>query len=138
MFPGQTLQPSTSAIAAAAASDEKELDAEQKSHTILESRLNVPNTLYKFFFDQTVGAALNTVMFSFVIAGFRGADYKQAVQMTKQDFWPLIQAGWKLWPAVSAINYTLVKTVEGRTLVGNLAGMGWGIYLSLMSGAARE
>lgn len=137
-FPGFTVQPSTSAIAAAAASDEKELDAEQKSNKIVESRLNVANTLYKFVLDQTVGAALNTVMFSFVIAGFQGADFNQAVQITKQDFWPLVQAGWKLWPAVSALNYTLVKTVEGRTLVGSLAGMGWSIYLSLMAGAARD
>ena len=68
-----------------------------------------------------------------MLAGFKGANWEQAIQIARQDFWPLMSAGWKLWPAVSAINYVFVKSVEGRTLVGSLAGMGWGVYLSLVS-----
>lgn len=50
------------------------------------------------------------------------------------DFWPMIFAGWKLWPIVSLVNYTFIKTVAGRNLLGSLAGMVWGIYLSLIAG----
>jgi protein Mpv17 len=44
-----------------------------------------------------------------------------------------MSAGWKLWPLVSAVNYTLVKSVEGRSFLGSVVGMGWGVYLSLVS-----
>lgn len=39
-------------------------------------------------------------------------------------------AGYKLWPAVSLISFTLVP-VERRTLVGSLVGFGWGVFLAL-------
>lgn len=59
---------------------------------------------------------------------------QQAVDAAGIEFWPIMKAGWKLWPAVSAVNYTAVRSVEGRSLVGSVAGMGWGVYLSLVSG----
>jgi protein Mpv17 len=133
-FPSTYLVPSTSAISAAASSNEKELDREQKSDEILEAKLSIPNTIIKFTLDQTIGAAVNTLLFSLVFAGFRGADMAQATQIAKQDFWGLMSAGWKLWPLVSAINFTLVKSVQTRNLVGSLAGMGWNVYLSLVAG----
>lgn len=40
----------------------------------------------------------------------------------------------KLWPAVSLVNFTLVKSVQGRNLVGALAGVAWGVYISLAMG----
>jgi len=134
VFPGQTVQPSKSAIKAAATNDEKELDREQASHELVESKLHIPNTAIKFVLDQTVGAALNTLAFILAMAAFKGANWNQALQLARQDFWPLIFAGWKLWPLISFVNYTLVKTVQTRTLIGSLAGMGWGIYLSLVAG----
>lgn len=133
-FPSTHLVPSTSAISAAASSNEKELDREQKSHEILEPKLSFPNTIIKFTLDQTVGAGVNTLLFSLVFAGFGGANTEQAVQICKQDFWGLMSAGWKLWPLVSAINFTAVKSVQTRNLVGSLAGMAWNIYLSLIAG----
>ena len=59
---------------------------------------------------------------------------KKAVEVARTEFWPLMKAGWKLWPLVSVLNFTIVKTVEARNLVGSLAGMVWGIYLSLVKG----
>ncbi|KAK6075786.1 Mpv17/PMP22 family protein [Seiridium cupressi] len=50
------------------------------------------------------------------------------------DFWPMVFAGWKLWPIVSLVNFAFVKTITGRNLLGSLAGVGWGIYLSLVAG----
>lgn len=54
--------------------------------------------------------------------------------IARQDFWGLMKAGWKLWPAVSMLNFTVVRSVTARQLVGNLAGMGWNVYLSLVAG----
>jgi len=81
---------------------------------------------------------VNNFMFSLVFAGFQGADFQQAIQISRQDFWGLLSAGWKLWPAVSLINFTVVKSVEKRNLVGALAGMVWNIYLSLVTGGSSE
>ena len=47
-----------------------------------------------------------------------------------QQTWPIMSAGYKFWPAVSLICFTLVP-VERRTLVGSLVGFGWGVYLAL-------
>jgi type VI protein secretion system component VasK len=50
------------------------------------------------------------------------------------EFWGLVKAGWRFWPLVSLVNYVFLTSVEARSLVGALAGLGWGIYLSLMTG----
>ncbi|KAG4438004.1 hypothetical protein IFR05_006505 [Cadophora sp. M221] len=97
-FPAHYLVPSDSAIAAAAKNDEKELDREEKTHTLLESKLSIKNTLVKFLLDQTISASVNTILFSLVFAGFRGAGYMEAMEVAKEEFWPLMQAGWTLWP----------------------------------------
>ncbi|KAG0651349.1 hypothetical protein D0Z07_1794 [Hyphodiscus hymeniophilus] len=133
-FPSTYLVPSTTALKAAASSDEKELDREEKTHEILEAKLSIRNTIVKLLMDQTIGAAVNTLLFSLVFAGFRGTTLEQATQIAKQDFRGLMTAAWKLWPMVSAVNFTLIKSVETRNLVGSLAGMGWNIYLSLCAG----
>jgi protein Mpv17 len=42
-------------------------------------------------------------------------------------------AGWKVWPLVALVNYTMVRTVQGRSLVGGLAGLGWDVSVSLVA-----
>lgn len=61
----------------------------------------------KFLLDQTVGAAVNTVLFVTIIGGLRGASAAEAIQLVKQDFWPLMIAGLKLWPFVSILQFTV-------------------------------
>ncbi|KAH7037433.1 uncharacterized protein B0I36DRAFT_314051 [Microdochium trichocladiopsis] len=157
---------------------------------LVEPRLNKGNTAIKLLLDQTVGAALNTILFSlfmhtiqaamhrplgaplsnpdqsvwFLLAGlfpslFGGAgdsllgkvlagkgaggkvkafDYSRVSwpvisAKSRAEFVPIMVAGWKLWPLVSLINFTLVQTIEGRSLVGGLAGVAWGVYMSLLS-----
>jgi protein Mpv17 len=73
------------------------------------------------------------VLFSLVMAGLKGANWEEAVQITYRDFWGLVVAGWRFWPLVSAINYTFFRTVGMRALMGNLAGVVWVIYLSLVT-----
>ncbi|KAL7947197.1 hypothetical protein V8C42DRAFT_279263 [Trichoderma barbatum] len=125
-------------------------------------KLSLVNTILKFILDQTVGAALNTLLFSTFTRSLRHAmvhapritnlptaakywssagavdftavDFALVWGEAKAEFWTLMFAAAKLWPAVSLINFTLVKSVQGRNLVGALAGVAWGIYISLAMG----
>ncbi|KAH8654627.1 hypothetical protein BGZ60DRAFT_532992 [Tricladium varicosporioides] len=132
-FPSTYPVPSSSAIHAAVDGNEKELDREEKTHEIVESKLSVPNTIIKFVLDQTIGAAANTIMFSLAFAGFRGATFEQALWAARDELVPFMVAGWKLWPWVSLANFTLVQSVEMRQLLGSLAGLIWNVYLSLVT-----
>lgn len=124
-------------------------------------KLSIRNTVIKLLLDQTVGAALNTLLFSTYMHSLHQAlhpvpritdifkaisfwtspgavdltrvDWLQVWQASLDEFWPIVVAGWKLWPVVSLVNFTAVKTVEGRNLVGALAGVGWGIYMSFVA-----
>ncbi|KAM3472938.1 hypothetical protein MY8738_008630 [Beauveria namnaoensis] len=123
--------------------------------------LSKRNTAIKFLLDQTVGAAVNTLLFSTFTRSLRMAsahaprvtnvykavsywvspgavdfslvDFRVVWAEAKEEFWPLVAAGYKLWPAVSLVNFTLVRSVQGRNLVGALAGLVWGIYICLFS-----
>ncbi|KAG5984490.1 hypothetical protein E4U55_004614, partial [Claviceps digitariae] len=127
-------------------------------------RLNLRNTLLKFTLDQTLGAAVNTLLFSLYIHSihmampdaprltsftdatgywispgvidFSAVDMRVVLEAACGEFWTIVLAGVKLWPLVSLVNYTLVRTVEGRNLVGCVAGLGWGVYMSMI--AARS
>jgi len=44
----------------------------------------------------------------------------------------MVLAGYKFWPLVTLVNLVLVP-VEQRMLVGGLAGLAWGVYVSLMN-----
>lgn len=137
--------------------DTKDVSGAKKT----QPKLSVRNTLIKFALDQTVGAAANTLLFSSYVHAIRAAikdvpvitslpktitywtsagtidfsrvNWSVVWEATKADFAPLIYAGWKLWPAVSIVNFAAIKTVEGRNLVGALAGVAWGIYMSLIA-----
>ncbi|KAL0937732.1 integral membrane mpv17 pmp22 [Colletotrichum truncatum] len=160
-FPASHVSPTEDAVASAAANNEKELDREERENKLVEPKLNIRNTLIKLLLDQTVGSALNTIAFSMFMGSIqtamsrpqhlssaqhsvafllsRGAinygkvDWKTVIARARADFWPLYLAGLKLWPLISFINFTFIKSIEGRNLVGALAGVVWGIYVSLFA-----
>lgn len=126
----------------------------------MEPRLNVRNTAVKIVLDQTVAAGAITFLFSvfmhsiqaamahrttgpggsaaFLAGGRSALDYSQVdwravVRSAGSEFMPLMRAGWKVWPFVSVFNFVVVRSVEVRNLVGALAGVGWGIYMSLFA-----
>jgi hypothetical protein len=153
-FPSTHPAPTNDAIAAAAANDDKALDT---APALVEPKLNIRNTVIKTLLDQTVGAAVNTVMYSmfmhplraamahhmpgyeFVYGGSKGivdygaVDWEHAVATSKAEFWPLVKASWAFWPFVSVLNFAVIKDVPTRSLVGNLAGVAWGVYMSLFA-----
>jgi protein Mpv17 len=120
--------------------DEKQ-GAMPTSSTILDGaeikkKLNVTNTAIKFALDQTFGAAANTVAFIAGIALLRGQSFASIQENIHAQFWPMIFAGQKLWPAVSVLSFTVVP-FEHRTLFGSVVGLFWGIYLSLVAGGKK-
>ncbi|KAH8121695.1 hypothetical protein ACSS6W_010649 [Trichoderma asperelloides] len=144
-------------------SKEKNKDKDKSpSSSSSPPKLSLTNTIIKFVLDQTVGAALNTLLFSTFTRSlryamlhapritnlpaaakywsspnavdFRVVDFAVVWEEAKAEFWSLMIAAAKLWPAVSLINFTLVKSVQGRNLVGALAGVVWGVYVSLAMG----
>ncbi|KAG5943102.1 hypothetical protein E4U60_006923 [Claviceps pazoutovae] len=136
-------------------------EQQQQQQQQQQQPLNIRNTLTKFILDQTLGATLNTLLFSLYIHSihmamphaprltsftkaasywvspevidFSAVDTRLVLQAALAEFWTIVFAGIKLWPAVSLVNYTLVRTVEGRSLVGCVAGLGWGVYMSMMA-----
>ena len=151
--------PTQEAIASASAGDEKALDREARGGHLVEpstttsSKLSTKNTIAKMILDQTVGAAGNTFLFSVFIHSIQAAmagsggggggaaidysrvDWIHVLARSRAEFFALVVAGWRLWPLVSLVNFTLIKTVEGRNLVGGLAGVVWGVYMSLVAAA---
>ncbi|KAI3396319.1 hypothetical protein diail_12284 [Diaporthe ilicicola] len=160
-FPSTKTVPSSVAIKSASRSNEKELDREAREGKLVETKLDVPHTIVKFILDQTIGAAVNTLIFSFFIHSIKQAmahrpltadpsasiafltsgkaidysqvDWRQVLEQAKMEFYPIMKAGLSLWPVVSLFNFAVVKSVEGRNLVGSLAGVVWGVYMSLFA-----
>lgn len=108
----------------------------KNSKTVAPTQLNLKNTAIKFALDQTVGATFNTVLFIAGVALLRGQTWDVIQAKVQDEFWPLIFASQKLWPAVSVISFTLIP-VERRMLFGSVVGFFWGAYLSLISGETK-
>lgn len=158
-FPATVATPTPEAVVSASASNDKELDREAREGRLVEQRLNTGNTLVKFVLDQSIGAAVNTILFSVFMhsvqaamahritgpegsAGFLASgkaidysqvDWKAVVARSRLEFMPIMRAGWKLWPFVSLFNFVLIRSVVVRNLVGSLAGVVWGVYMSLFA-----
>lgn len=74
------------------------------------------------------------MLFLITFSMFRGATLPQAVESAQSEYWDMMKAGWKLWPIVSLSNFAVIKSVQGRALLGSLAGIGWNVYLGLVQG----
>jgi len=116
--------------------------------------------------DQTVGAAVNTLLFSLFMHGIKEAvvfpqpssggnndqgglwlwgadpvrfssggdvDWTSVWARARAEFFGILKAGWSFWPFVSLVNFVFLTSVEARNLVGSLAGLGWGVYMSLFA-----
>jgi protein Mpv17 len=113
-FPGETLAPSSA------------------TDTIYEKHLDIPNTLRKFLFDQTLGAFVNTMAFVAAMAAFKGRGAQYVQREVEKDVIPLMINSWKVWPFVALMNFTFVP-VNRRVIVGAIVGLFWGIYLSMFA-----
>lgn len=94
--------------------------------------MDASNVFKKLLLDQTLGAAVNTVLYITVMAGMNGASANEIIQAVREGFWPLTLDGYKLWPLFSLVSFLWIP-VDKRVLASCAVGMGWGIYLSLLA-----
>ncbi|KAI0169738.1 hypothetical protein GGR52DRAFT_573794 [Hypoxylon sp. FL1284] len=162
-FPAYHVSPTPVAVASAAAGDEKALEKEAEDGKLVEPKLNIRNTAVKLALDQTVGAAANTFLFSLFMHSIQKAmvrppggplsapnkslryltspravdygrvDWAGVVARSRAEFGQILVAGWKVWPLVSLVNFAFIQSIQGRNLVGSLAGVGWGIHMSIVA-----
>ncbi|KAI1108917.1 hypothetical protein F5Y14DRAFT_434241 [Nemania sp. NC0429] len=96
-------------------------------------RLNVRNTLAKWFIDCiTVGAVLNTVAFFVLMGALKRQPAAVIARNVRVETIPVIVAGYKIWPFASIISFSCVP-VERRIVFLNFVGLLWGIYMSLVA-----
>jgi len=93
--------------------------------------ISYANVLTKLVLDQTISAALNTVLF-LAFMGYVNAGQDGAMEEVRNKFWPLIMDGYKLWPAFALVSFVWIP-VQTRVLAGSVVGVAWGIYLSLLA-----
>ncbi|KAL6881446.1 hypothetical protein J3F83DRAFT_57257 [Trichoderma novae-zelandiae] len=93
-------------------------------------KLNIANTAAKFILDQALGAPINTLLFICLMGQLSSQSYNHIVSSVISEFWPMLFAGYRLWPIVCLLNLVVVP-FDYRQLVGSIAGLGWGVFLSL-------
>ncbi|KAJ9666747.1 hypothetical protein H2201_003151 [Coniosporium apollinis] len=140
-FPSHASPSSTTAIEPLSADEKDTLkedlqdDDEKHTGTSLThqktSGINIPNILAKFALDQTLGALINTVFFVIGIRSMSGVSTAEILTAVRTETYPLMAAGWKLWPLVSLLSFSVVP-VDKRVLFGSLVGLFWGIYVSIL------
>ena len=112
--------------------DEKDDKGQDDQGEKKKGKLNVTNTIVKILIDQVIGGAWMTVLYIVTLGALRGHDWEQIHGQLTHSFFPLLIAGFKLWPLVSVLNFTLVPA-DQRLLVGSFFGVVWAVYLSLVS-----
>ncbi|KAI4388308.1 hypothetical protein MLD38_000650 [Melastoma candidum] len=91
----------------------------------------------KVAFDQTVWAALWNSIYYTVVAFLRFESPVTIYTELKSTFWPMLTAGWKLWPFAHLITYGLIP-VEQRLLWVDCVELIWVTILSTFSNEKSE
>ncbi|KAH9744076.1 peroxisomal membrane 22 kDa (Mpv17/PMP22) family protein [Citrus sinensis] len=91
----------------------------------------------KVAFDQTVWAAVWNSIY-FVVLGFlRFESAANIFSELKSTFWPMLTAGWKLWPFAHLVTYSVIP-VEQRLLWVDCVELIWVTILSTYSNEKSE
>jgi len=91
----------------------------------------------KVALDQTLYLSLYNTVYYLVLGWLAGRPLVEvATQYTKQ-FWQLLSAGWKLWPFVGVITYTLIPTAH-RVLFVDVIEVAYSAILSRLTTEASH
>ncbi|KAI4320748.1 hypothetical protein MLD38_034193 [Melastoma candidum] len=91
----------------------------------------------KVAFDQTAWAALWNSIYYTVVALLRFESPVAIYNELKATFWPMLTAGWKLWPFAHLITYGVIP-VEQRLLWVDCVELVWVTILSTFSNEKSE
>lgn len=107
--------------------------AATKWYQILQQRVNLGSTgattAARVLADQTVFASTNLFVFLSTMSILEGGSPKEKLE---KSYLPGLKANWLVWPAVQAINFTLVP-LHHRVLVVNIVSLGWNCFLSYLN-----
>ncbi|KAF2091792.1 hypothetical protein K490DRAFT_61223 [Saccharata proteae CBS 121410] len=96
-------------------------------------KLNLKNTITKWFVDCiTMGAIMNTVAFFVIMGVLKGQSGAEIGGNIRTETIPIIVAGYKIWPIASIISFSFIP-VERRIVFLSAVGLCWGIYMSLVA-----
>ncbi|KAL8140451.1 hypothetical protein V2J09_006472 [Rumex salicifolius] len=85
----------------------------------------------KIAFDQTVWSAIWNSIYFTLLGILRRESPANIVQELKNTFWPMLTAGWKLWPFAHLITYGVIP-VEQRLLWVDCVELIWVTILSTL------
>ncbi|KAK4255471.1 hypothetical protein QN277_008470 [Acacia crassicarpa] len=91
----------------------------------------------KVAFDQTVWAAIWNSIYFVVLGLLRAESISNIYGELKSTFWPMLTAGWKLWPFAHLITYGVIP-VEQRLLWVDCVELVWVTILSTYSNEKSE
>ncbi|XP_021285413.1 protein SYM1 [Herrania umbratica] len=91
----------------------------------------------KVVFDQTVWAAIWNSIYYMVLGFLRFESSADIYRELKATFWPMLTAGWKLWPFAHMITYGVIP-VEQRLLWVDCVELIWVTILSTYSNEKSE
>lgn len=91
----------------------------------------------KVAFDQTVWAAIWNSIYYVVLGFLRFESPVSIFTELKATFWPMLTAGWKLWPFAHLITYGVIP-VEQRLLWVDCVELIWVTILSTLSNEKSE
>jgi hypothetical protein len=116
--------------------DDKDLSATTGSKATkwlnLDPNISWRNTMAKLILDQTIGLLITSTFFLTITNIARVPHPLLVLPIIRERLWPLIKAGWHLWPLVAICNFLWVP-VRSRVLVAVCVGFGWSIFLSIFS-----
>ncbi|XVF44421.1 hypothetical protein PTKIN_Ptkin02bG0118900 [Pterospermum kingtungense] len=91
----------------------------------------------KVIFDQTVWAAVWNSIYYVLLGFLRFESSANIYRELKATFWPMLTAGWKLWPFAHVITYGVIP-VEQRLLWVDCVELIWVTILSTYSNEKSE
>ncbi|KFA60281.1 hypothetical protein S40285_07383 [Stachybotrys chlorohalonatus IBT 40285] len=96
------------------------------------SDLSWRNLLAKLVVDQTLGLVISGSIFLICTNAARVSSPAELVAIIRARIFPLIRAGWHIWPLIALLNFMFVP-VRSRVLVAVIVGFGWSIFLSIFA-----
>ncbi|KAK9835781.1 hypothetical protein WJX74_007794 [Apatococcus lobatus] len=93
--------------------------------------------IIKLFIDQTAWAVTWNSLYYCLLGALKGEGPDTILATIKQSWFPLVKAGWRIWPFAHAITYNYIPT-EHKLLWVNMVELSWVSILSFYGQQQRE
>jgi len=95
-------------------------------------KLNIRNTIIKFFVDCiTLGSLFNTCAFFIIMGLFKGQSLAKIGHNVLYETWGVIWMGYKVWPFASIISFAFVPA-HWRIVWLSIFGFIFGVFMSFV------